>query len=100
MFTAVWCLIKAEDNQFCPCPPHPWRSYLLSGDRSWEAHDAAKSAEYEPPPPKFSFQEERRRFDALVDEYHEARQKWLDTSGRELPSLEELRKLEWKRGRE
>jgi hypothetical protein len=35
-WTSKQYLLQSEDNQFCPCPPHPWRSFLLSeGPHTW-----------------------------------------------------------------
>lgn len=64
-----------EDNQFCPCPPHPWRSFVLSkGPPTWEDHHAARKAWEElPPDPTFDFQEEKRRTDEVINGYLAAR---------------------------
>jgi hypothetical protein len=52
-----------------------------------------------PPDPPFDLQADNRRMHAIVNEYCAERQKWLDMSGRQLPSKEELIKLAWKRAR-
>jgi len=37
--------LRKEDNPFCPCPPHPWRSFQLSGGPNiWERRHAAEKA--------------------------------------------------------
>ncbi len=94
--------LASDDDQFCPCPPHPWRSWLLSrGPRVWEEHHAAKQAwskvELDP---MFNLQEDNRRTDAILAEYSADRQRWLDGSGRELPGREELVKLQTKGARQ
>lgn len=68
--------LRPEDNPICPCPPHPWRSFLLSeGPHTWEGHDAARKAACElPPDPTFNFQEDKRRMGELFAEYFAARQ--------------------------
>ena len=41
-----------EDNQFCPCPPHPWRSLQLRGESvTKEERDAAMQAWHDMPRP-------------------------------------------------
>lgn len=113
MFAACWSTLVREDNQFCPCPPHPWRSFLLSGNHTWEGNRAAQEAErklHEDDDGGFNskedclqsearFQEDSRRVDAIFAKYREARRQWVKETGRQLPSKEELVKLEWKRAK-
>jgi hypothetical protein len=47
----------------------------------------------------FNLQEDNRRSDGILAEYWSARQQWVEKSGRELPSQQELVKLEWERAR-
>jgi hypothetical protein len=91
--------LRSEDNQFCPCPLHPWRSFVLSaGPHTWDAHNAALEAATEVQrDPILNLHEDNRRSMAIMEEYLAAREEWLDGSGRELPSRAELVKLQWKR---
>ena len=73
-FASVKFPLVKEDNQFCPCPPHPWRSFVLSENRTWEGHEAARMAEYVPDP-KYNFAENKARIEQLLAEYGEARQR-------------------------
>lgn len=99
-WTPRWCALNSEDNQFCPCPPHPWRSFVMNGPRTWEAHAAASGAWAELPPVDYpDLQEDRRRGEVLLAQYSEARQRWVEKTGRQLPSQKELIKLEWERAR-
>jgi hypothetical protein len=98
--TSRWCALNSEDNQFCPCPPHPWRSFLINGPRTWEAHYAARDACDKLPEAEYSnIQEDRRRGGVLLAQYWEERRQWVKKTGRQLPSREELVKLQWKRAR-
>jgi len=98
-----------DDDRFCPCPPHPWRSYVLSGSRDWDEGAAARESwdklamnapAVDPQENARRFQEDNRRTAAILAKYEVARQRWLDSSGRELPALEELVKSQMKRGRQ
>ena len=90
----------SEDNEVCPCPPHPWRSFVLNEDRTWEGRDAAMEAWHNLPAPEPSdFEENKRQTDAVLATYYASRQQWLDTTGRQLPSGEEIRKLALKRAK-
>jgi hypothetical protein len=44
MFSSKQYALNSEDNQFCPCPPHPWRSFVLNGLHTWEGNQAAREA--------------------------------------------------------
>jgi hypothetical protein len=100
-WTPGWRTLNAEDNQFCPCPPDPWRSFLLSeAPHTWEGHDAAREACGKLSPADHSnIQEDRRRGDALLVQYLEARRQWVEKTGRQLPIREELVKLQRERAR-
>lgn len=87
-----------EDNEVCPCPPHPWRSFQLSGGPyTKEARDAAMDAWQDMPrEPSHNVEENRARTDAVFQAYLEQKEQWLRKTGRRLPSLEELRD-QWER---
>ena len=76
--------LKKEDNQFCPCPPHPWRAWvLLPGPKTFEQRDAflqdwrgGSGRE-----PDFDGMEDLRRARRILDEYHAARQTAIDNRG-------------------
>jgi hypothetical protein len=92
--------VNAEDNQFCPCPPHPWRSFLLS-DRphTWEGHNAAREAcGKQALSDNSNLRADNREGEEALGEYFEARQRWVDSGGR-LPDREERAKLQWERAR-
>ena len=91
-----------EDNQFCPCSPHPWRSLQLRRDSATkeDCADAMQAWQNMPPAPKSNFQENSDRTKALFKAYDEERGQWIRKTGRRLPSLEELRKVTAKRYRE
>jgi hypothetical protein len=93
--------VGGEDTRFCPCPPHPWRTFLTGPHPlSWEQHKAALEAwSNHPPRNNFDLNEDNCQTSALLAEYGEAREQWLATNGRQLPSKEELVELEWKRAR-
>ena len=93
-------LVNAEDNRFCPCPPNPWRSFLLSeGPHTWEGQHAAKEACSKLPVDHCSnFQENQRQSTAAFEKYSQDLQRWIESGGR-LPDREEIKKLAWKRAR-
>ena len=106
MFAAQWSTLSPEDNQFCPCPEDPWRSFLLDGPRTWEAHNAAReawrqreSAPDEPLPPDFA--EEHAALDHVIGEYEHSKQQRMEQTGRQVPNRDEIlgihRKLARKR---
>ncbi len=72
-WTPSWCVLRTrfgDDNQYCPCPPHPWRSFVLNGPHTREAQYAAQEARSRlPPNPPSDLQEENRRIDAIVARY-------------------------------
>ncbi len=91
--------LGSEEDQFCPCPPHPWRSFVLSKSHTWEEHNVAREACNKfPADEHFNFKEDHRRIEEAVAEYASERQKWVK-SGMRLPSKHELVKLQWKRAR-
>jgi hypothetical protein len=100
-WTPRWCALIPEDNQFCPCHPHPWRSFLINGPHTWEAHHAAREAwnNVQKDNSMLNLQEDNRRADSIMAKYFGARQHWVEKAGRQLPSREELVKLQWKRAR-
>ena len=87
MWTPPQFPVSWEDNDVCPCPPHPWSSFVLSKDHTWEGHDAAIEAWHELPTAEASdFEENNRQTDAALATYYASRQQWLDTTGLQLPS--------------
>lgn len=93
--------LGSESDQFCPCPPHPWRLWVQRkgpDPRSSPQFGRSEALEVQPDP-AFDLQADNRRIDALVDEDSAARAAWIKKSGRELPSRQELVKLAMKRGR-
>jgi hypothetical protein len=102
LFTPKWSHLRREDDPYCPCPPHPWRSFVLSeSPHTWEESYAAQAArnKVEPDPildPQEGnrrVQETTRRIDAMWEEYCEACQLWVEKSGRRLPTRQEIVKL-------
>jgi hypothetical protein len=109
MWTPKWALLRTreggDDNQFCPCPPHPWRSFVLSSRQgaphTWEESYAAREASVNLPPDPIldpqegnrRVQENARRIDAMWEEYCAACQLWVEKSGRRLPTRQEIVKL-------
>jgi hypothetical protein len=100
MWSARSYPVKAEDNQFCPCPPHPWRSFLLSErPHTWEGHYAAREACIKLPMDSSSnSQEDHPQVKEVHRKYQQERQRWVESEGR-LPDREEVKKLAWKRAR-
>jgi len=114
--TPTWSILSTRDgirnvgidNQFCPCPPHPWRSHVLSGPHTHEEGDAAREAWdklprdpiLDPQEAKRRLQERNRRIDAIFEEYVAACREWFEKSGRDLTNRPELAKLIWLRARE
>jgi hypothetical protein len=94
--------LVGEDNQACPCPPHPWRSFLLSRSPDpWKDREAAeKASEQISPYPTYDLQEDLRRLNAIFAAYRLARQEWVAQAGRALPSQNEISRLIWKRARQ
>jgi hypothetical protein len=94
--------LGSESDQFCPCPPHPWRLWVLrkGPDPRGSTQFGRSEALEVRPDPAFDLQEDNRRGDALVDEYLTAREAWIRKSGRELPSRQELVKLAMKGARQ
>jgi hypothetical protein len=95
LWTPEWgCLSYrngGNDNQFCPCRPHPWRSFVLSDVHTWEKSYAAKEAWHKlEREPMFSFEEEGRRITSVWEKYWEACEQWFEQSGRRLPSPREI----------
>ena len=118
LFTPQWALLRTRqggiDNQFCPCPPHPWRTHVLKGrngvpttsedaSAAWKAADELPTYGLDPlvdPQEKHRlFLEERARVEAVVKEYWDACHEWYEKYGRELNSQPELAKVIWERAR-
>ena len=96
-FTPKWSHLRREDDQYCPCPPHPWRSFVLSARKgvphTWEENYAAQAAWVNlPPDPICDPQENNRRIDAIWEEHCAACQLWVEKSGRRLPTRQEILK--------
>jgi hypothetical protein len=106
MFAARWATLKREDNQFCPCPEDPWRSFVLNGPRTWEAHNAAREAcrqresEQELTSPPRDLAEENAALDLVIGEYEHSKQRWMEETGRQLPNRDEILAMHQKRARE
>ena len=93
MHAAQWITLLPEDNPFCPCPPHPWREYLLSkGPHTWEMRYAAKTAPSSLVP--YNVEENLRRLAEIKLKYFSERQEWIERTGRSLPSQEEILKFQ------
>jgi len=100
---------EKEDNEFCPCPPHPWRSFVLSGKPTWEGHRTAKEASLKlQTDPSYvlkfrgedadrQIREDEVRKDAILAVYCTARQQWVQ-AGHQLPNQKEILKLKLERG--
>lgn len=100
MFSSNQYPLNAEDNQFCLCPPDPWRSFVLNGPHTWEGNQAAREACGKlPPDDSFNFQEDKRLLGAVLAKYEEDRRQWQEKTGQRPASPEEIRKLEWKGAR-
>jgi hypothetical protein len=101
MWTSQMFPLILEDNRFCPCAPHPWRSFLLSeGHHTWEGHHAARKACGElPRADNTHFQDDTRAINHLLDEHFATRQARIEMTGCQPASREEIRRLAWKRAR-
>jgi hypothetical protein len=98
-WTSKQYLLLPQDNQFCPCPPHPWRSFLSEGPHTWEGHDAAREAYRQlPPTPMLNYKDDKRQADLILEEYSEGRQQAVERGAR-LPDRADLVKLKWERAR-
>jgi hypothetical protein len=93
-FMPSWRGLRREDNQFCPCQPHPWRSFALNGPHTWEAQAKAR-AEWLAWQriDNLSFDEEKLQLEAVLEKFYDARLKWYEASKRHPPSLSEIVKL-------
>ena len=87
-----------EDDQFCPCAPHPWRSFVLGPKPlTWEGHHAAKRlSEQMPEQPNF-LEDERELTDLIVGAYVVEQEEWMNRTGRRPPSKKQIIKESWKR---
>jgi hypothetical protein len=90
--------LVGESDKFCPCPPHPYRDFQLKR-AFFPNREAAMEAWHNHPKEITNFEEERRLVDKLISGYHNEAGQWMKTTGRKLPSLEGLRKIESKRGK-
>jgi hypothetical protein len=71
-----------EDNELCPCPPHPWRSFLLNPrPHTWEQQKAASDAWSNLPPRiDFDLNQNNRQTEAVLAEYFRAREQSVATA--------------------
>jgi hypothetical protein len=96
MFAATWSALKPEDFPFCPCPEDPWRSFVLNGPRTWEAHNAAREAcrqresEPEEPLPSRDLAQEHAALDLVIGEYEQSKHQWMEQTRRQLPNRDEI----------
>jgi hypothetical protein len=98
-WTSQQYLLLPEDNQFCPCPPHPWRSFLSKGPHTWEGHEAAREAIRQlPPEPMFNYKDDRRQGHPILMKYLEEGDQAVEKGAR-LPDRADLVKRLWKRAR-
>jgi hypothetical protein len=90
--------IVDEDNQFCPCAPDPWRSFLL-GPRplTWEGHYAARKAAAEMPEEPCFIEDEKVLIEAIIDAYVLEKEEWMNRTHHRLPSKKQIIKQTWKR---
>lgn len=101
LWVPLRCPLLFEDNQYCPCPPDPWRTFILSGvPRTRERHEDALEASRKIWGGQLSLAEDNNRVDAVLEKYWEARRLWIDKMGRQMPTRRELAKLRLKRLRE
>ena len=118
-FTPQWNILRVReggiDNQFCPCPPDPWRSHVLNGRQGVPQTSGDGSAalaagvklqmdafdpQSDPQEEQRLFLEESARISAVVDGYLDACYEWDATYGKELIKRPELAKVIWERARE
>lgn len=86
-FTAEWYPLfsaprghrfRDEVDQLCPCPPHPWRSYIRNRPGTWEARELAWEAwQNLPPTDGTNLQEENKRIHLICSAYYESARQWL-----------------------
>jgi hypothetical protein len=85
-----------EDNQYCPCPTDFRRTLLIIRSRipyGWERYFAALVACHERFGNQRNSDEDANRANAVLQKYRVARQRWLDKTGRTLPSGGEIMEL-------
>ncbi len=91
---APWVVLRyrvgGDDNRFCPCPPHPWRSFVLKRVQSsnkhpsWEESAVAMEAwKNLPPDPPTDFEMLRRDLRTVLDQYSAACELWIQNSKRQ-----------------
>ncbi len=84
-WTASWSLLRTragDDNEFCPCPPHPWRLFVRNGPHTWEARAIAWEAWHKlPEDPRSNLQEENSRAETVAERYWAARERWYASRG-------------------
>jgi hypothetical protein len=90
--------LGSGDDAFCPCPPHPWRSYVLRKTANRPTPEMLEEASRVITP--YDIADERRRLDILIAEYLATRLEWAAKTRRALPTKQELKKIVWKRVRE
>jgi hypothetical protein len=118
-FTPQWAILRVrnggDDNRFCPCPPHPWRTHVLNGlngvPRTSGDGSAAEAAAIKLQMDAFDplkdrqdanrrVQEEGARIETIVNGYWDACHEWYAKYGQELIKRPELAKVIWERARE
>jgi hypothetical protein len=93
--------LLCEDNQYCTCPPDPWRSFILSGvPRTREGHYIALEASRKVWGNPLNLGEDNKRARAMEEKYWETRQQFIDKTGRQLPGKRQLMELKVRRLRE
>lgn len=101
IYCSEWCILHISDNQFCPCPEDPVRTFKINGPFTWEARaEAEKAASLLPRRPDYDFQKERDELEHVIAEYEESREQFVRYTGRQLPSRHEILELHrraWKK---
>lgn len=83
--------LASEVDELCPCPPHPWRSFVRNGPRTWEEQGRAYGAwQNLPPTDRPTLQEEHQRIDFIVNAYMESFQLWVEKGEQQLPAGKNL----------
>ncbi len=99
VWTSEMYLLLPEDNQFCPCSPDIWRSFLSEGPHTWEGHEAAREAiRQHSSTPMLKYKDDSRQTEAIMEEYWTSCQQAV-AKGAQLPDRAYLMKLQWKRAR-
>ena len=97
-WTARQYPLLEEDDEVCPCPSHPWRSFLLGPKPlTWEGNYAATRAWEQMPEETYHVEDERLLTEAIMDAYTLEQQHWSQKTGRRMPSHKEIVKQVWNR---